>query len=288
MHIPRVLLRDDKAWAEPPPCEVALERDAARHLIQVLRLKAGHRLRVFDGHGSEFDAVLIDASRHTPRLIIEANIYPDTTPKLLLELIIGVPKADAMDWIVQKSVELGIRSLRPLLLTRSRSHGEHRMIERRHEHWQAVIVSAAEQCGRNELPILHRPMTLTEMLSDLPPPSDRDIRVAAMLPAERLGISTETIQSSSSRAESKIESASLAAPSKNGPCPRTFETGIQIARAAVGPEGGIHPEEAQELVSVGEFQPASLGPRTLRCETAAVVLLDRLQVCFGDGANSDA
>ncbi|MGA8007863.1 MAG: 16S rRNA (uracil(1498)-N(3))-methyltransferase, partial [Thiomonas sp.] len=135
---------------------------AARH-AQVLRLRAGAELVLFDGAGGEWQARL-----HAPRQaeILEHSATERETPQRVL-LAVGMPANERMDWLVEKATELGVAAIQPLITQRSvlRLGGER--AQKRVEHWQGIAVAACEQCGRNRLPVIAPIRNLADWLGDL-------------------------------------------------------------------------------------------------------------------------
>src|SRR5256714_5096465 len=135
-----------------PGAQFALAPEAAQHVGRALRLKAGDALTVFDGRGGEYEAAIqrIDKDRVDVKVGAFRNV--EAEPRLRIGLIQGLPEADKMDWIIQKSVELGVAWIQPLVCDRSvvRLSGER--AARREAHWRRVAVAACEQSGRTRIP----------------------------------------------------------------------------------------------------------------------------------------
>lgn len=241
MRIPRIYTEQPLA----PGRELSLEERAARHLIQVLRLKSGAELILFNGDGREYPAQLTAANKHAVRAKTLSASDPEAEPPLTIHLAIGISKGERMDFTLQKAVELGVSEITPLFTKRSVVHLQGERLEKRMFHWQNVILSACEQSGRCRLPQLH---TACSLESWLPGRIEGcrillDHRAAYTLPQ-------------------------LAPP----------ETEVQLL---IGPEGGFSEEERSLAVSSG-FQGVRLGPRVLRTETAPLAAIAALQVLWGD------
>ena len=225
---------------------VRLFGDQARYLRSVLRLKSGDPVVLFNGRGLERSAVVQDLTRQSADLSVTRTIEPMPEPTLELTLIHALTKADAMDLIVQKATELGVRHIRPVFTRYSvvKLSGE-RTVQRL-QHWERVARSACEQCGRHFPPSIEAPQPLNEGLARVSPH-----HLKLVLHAD---------------------------------CERDIQTldgqpiGISLL---IGPEGGLSDQEVNDALAAG-FTPVSLGPRVLRTETAALVGCALAQARWGD------
>ena len=219
---------------------VALGAPAMRH-VRALRLRAGDPVIVFDGGGGQWQARLGAAGDRVELLAFE-DVEREAAQAV--ELAVGVPANERMDWLVEKAVELGVQGIAPLMTSRAVLRLEGERAERRSAHWRGVAIAACEQCGRNRLPQLRPVQTLEHWLRGL----------AAGGAARCL----------------------LAAPSQAQALPLArWATGLpagQPVLALSGPEGGLDDAEIGLALRAG-FVPVSLGPRTLRAETAPLALL---------------
>jgi len=224
-------------------------QDRLHYATRVLRLRDGAACRIFDGRGNEFHARLELSGRRDGTFQLGERAAAPTHPPRHIELLQGIARGDHMDLALQKAVELGVSAIRPLLCERSRSAAAHKGLERRRAHWEGVIQAAAEQCGRNELPVLAEPATLEEVVT------------------------------------ADGTTLDLVADEAGAPLSRVLERHTPARdsrlRILVGPEGGLTQMEREQAVE-GGFRPVRLGPRTLRTETAAICLLGLLQWQLGD------
>ncbi|MCW1884377.1 16S rRNA (uracil(1498)-N(3))-methyltransferase [Luteolibacter flavescens] len=222
----------------PPECwggAPALTGDEAKHAAQVMRLRRGDRITVFDGAGHSASAEIQDVSKSEVRLALGETVErPPLRPRI--HLAQAVPKGKTMDLIVQKAVELGVHSIQPLITRRTVVQVDADDADRKSSKWQRVALEACKQCGQDLLPVVEPARSFAEWL----PQSGGGLRViASLFPGARP--LREVLRS--------VESP---------------EDVILL----VGPEGDFTPEEGKSAIE-GGFQPASLGEIILRAETAA-------------------
>jgi 16S rRNA (uracil1498-N3)-methyltransferase len=229
---------------------VELARDTASHLAKVLRARSGDEIVLFNGDGREYLGAIEAVRGSRVSAAIGAARAVDRESSFPITLVQCVPRGDRMDFIVQKATELGVARIVPVLSQRSVVRLDESQAESKQAHWQAVAVSACEQCGRNRLPRVENPRPLLHYLGDLAsaPPS------ASLL---RLILEPDHPQQ-----------------------PQRTErpAGAEIA---IGPEGGFAPQEL-EAFELCCFERVGLGPRVLRTETAAIAAVVVLQARFGD------
>lgn len=241
MRIPRVYQSSPLA----PGQELALDAVASQHLLKVLRLREGAPLIVFDGHGESYDAVLTGSSGKHATVRLLQQVEADTESSLQLHVGLGISKGERMDYAIQKLVETGVHRITPLLTEHTVVKLDGRREQTRRQHWQGIIVSASEQCGRNYLPQLHDVSDITSWI-------------------ENVTADCKLVFDASGNTELKS---------------------IQPIPAAVcvliGPEGGLSEQEIRYATRNG-FLVARLGPRILRTETAAVAISAALQTLWGD------
>jgi 16S rRNA (uracil1498-N3)-methyltransferase len=221
-----------------------LSEDAAHHAVHVLRLREGEDLTLFNGRGGEYAARIASMQRLRIAVDILQHRPLEREPPLRVTLVQGVSAGERMDSTVRKAVELGVAEVQPVLATRSVARPKGERAENRRAHWQKVVIAACEQCGRNRIPEVHPLIAVSEYRPD----------------AEA----------------SKI----LLSPSAQLPFSKAVSRGNGFVIAA-GPEAGFTAEEEAALADAG-FVPASLGPRVLRTETAAVAALAALSALRGD------
>jgi 16S rRNA (uracil1498-N3)-methyltransferase len=229
--------------------EVRLQPDAAHHAVRVLRLAVGEPVVLFDGRGGEFEARITRIDRGDVSVKTGAHLDVERESPLHIRLVQGLSGGDRMDITLQKAVELGVAAIQPVATERSVVKLKNERAQRRVEHWQNLVISACEQCGRNRVPEVSPLMSLPDWLAQLDMPApDYEARLllspAATVPLKALS-----------------------------PVPRMT--------LLIGPEGGLSPAETQLAQSRG-FKPVRLGPRILRTETAALATLSAIQALWGD------
>lgn len=223
-----------------------IEGETANHIARVLRLGVGAALGVFDGVGGEYSG-RIEAVRKGEVLVALGQRREGLAESpLRLTLAQGVSRGERMDWVVQKSVELGVTRIVPVLTERSVVRLDGAQARSKQCHWQRIAVAACEQSGRSRVPQVDVPLALAAFL--------------AALPATGLKILP------SPHGTTGLAALPCAAPE---------------VLVLIGPEGGLGELEGRAAQARG-FQPVRLGPRVLRTETAAVVTLALLQQRFGD------
>jgi len=244
LHVDRTLVEHD---------EFALPEGAARH-AQVRRVQPGDELRLFDGHGHEHAAQVLEMGRKA--VVVRVGPACATLPELPqpVTLALGMPANERMDTLVEKATELGVHAIQPLECERSvlRLAGER--AQRKREHWQAVAVAASEQCGRAWVPQVEPVRSLTQWLQGLHRPEG--------------GVGQKGADAGQSRWLLSF-GAEVLAPGTLLQSMKTPPTALQVLS---GPEGGLSPAEEEAARAAG-FRPVTLGPRVLRADTAPLALL---------------
>jgi len=217
----------------------------ARHVARVLRLAEGDALTLFNGDGVEYDAVVARATRDDVTVKIRSTRAGLPEPALDITLGQALSSGERMDYTVQKAVELGVAAVHPVEAHRSVVRLDAARAQKRVQHWQSVVISACEQCGRNVIP-------------PVAPVAALDAWLAPRAPALRVLLSP--------RGEVRL----LDLPRPEGP-----------VRLLAGPEGGFTRDEEDRARGAG-YTLVRLGPRVLRTETAAVAALAAMQTLWGD------
>ena len=213
---------------------IELPKDAARH-IMVLRLSAGDPLTLFNGLGGEYQARITRIDRKQVVAEIVSHSSREAELPYRITLAQGIPEATKMDWIVEKAVELGVSDIIPLAAQRSVVRLDNDRAEKRLSRWQAIAISAAQQCGRNRLPHIASPVGTGEYLRQT-------------TPSPRILFSPRATETLSEWARHQKP---------------------QNITLLIGPEGGFSPEEETMAEQQG-VTFLSMGPRILRTETAGL------------------
>ncbi|ANM32068.1 hypothetical protein ABI59_04030 [Acidobacteria bacterium Mor1] len=224
---------------------MTLGREDSRHIARVLRLGPGDPVGVFDGRGNEWAAEILEAGKDAVRVRLgEACSDPVEAP-LEIDLIQGVCRPDRLDWLVAKATEVGIHRIQ--LVDTERADAP-RVTDNRLERWRRIAREACKQCGRRRVPEVASPLRLKEL-----GPSPEDT-LDLVLDGGPGAVTLATILAAE-------------APGR--------------VRLAVGPESGFSDAERAALEAAG-WRRASLGPRTLRTETAGPVATALLLHAWGD------
>ena len=223
---------------------LALSEAAARHVAQVLRMRQGELLTLFNGAGGEYVAVIEAVDRRTVQVHVQDYRDVERESGLSMTLAQCVSKGERMDYTIQKAVELGVSAIVPLLSARSVVKLDSERWEKKLEHWRGVMLSACEQSGRTAIPPIQQVQKF-------------DAWLAASGTGPRF----------------------VLAPGGHHSLKQLPQA--QAATLLVGPEGGLSDEEIALAVHRG-FTAIGLGPRVLRTETAGVAALAALQALWGD------
>ena len=241
MNSPRFYCRE----ALSPGAHVELPEPVARHAVRVLRLPPGAPMVLFDGRGGEYPAHIERIERD--RVYAELAEWRDIERESRLNItrVQALQAGDKMDFTIQKAVELGVRDIVPVESRRSvlRLAGER--AGKRVAHWQGVVASACEQCGRNQVPLV---APLEKLENWLARPSNGCLRLMLAPDADQTLASIPPAEA------------------------------IQLL---IGAEGGLDPQEVIAATQAG-FRAVRMGPRILRTETAGLAALAALQALWGD------
>jgi len=225
---------------------VDLERENSQYIQNVLRLKMGDVVSLFDGRGSEHEAAITELSEGIITVEIGAKKRA-CLPDLKVTLAQSLPKGSKMDFIIQKSTELGVDRIIPFMSSRSIPRLSERKAVERRKRWERIAVEACRQCGRARIPEIRSIVTFEEMLE--------------AKEEESLGILLWEDETERGIKE-------LLRDKRYGDSGDFF--------VIVGPEGGFSREEAERAIA-RDFISASLGSLILRAETAPLAILTILQ-----------
>ena len=229
---------------------VTLSTDEARHLREVLRLSTGDTAYVFDGEGREYECVVVEARRDSARLKVVSEVAPlRSESPLRLDLSVALLKGEKFDLVVQKSAELGVTSIRPLITRLADIRLKDKAdANRRVTRWQRIALEAAKQSGRAFVPTVLEPATFGDVMQQ-----EHDAAYLRLMFSERLG----------------------------GEFEQAVSPPASTVSALVGSEGGWTEAEIDEARESG-WKVVTLGGRTLRAETAAITIVALLQHRLGD------
>lgn len=223
-----------------------LDRDAAHYLGNVLRMRQGQCVHVFNASDGEFVACIEQLAKKHAELRVGKLLRAPAAHRLEIELCLGLSRGDRMSTAIQKSTELGVSRITPFFSARGEEKLSRERSANRLEHWRRIAVGAVEQSGGFRVPDLSEPLALERVLQ-APAEADRarllfdpagSARLPDSLPADRLQIVT-------------------------------------------GPEGGFAEPELKLAARCG-YAVIALGPRILRTETAPLAVLAILQHRYGD------
>jgi 16S rRNA (uracil1498-N3)-methyltransferase len=227
--------------------EIRLNEDESRHLRDVLRLRIGEKVAVFDGAANEFLCSIERIERKAVSLLILEKINaPSPESDLNLTLAVALLKGEKFDLVVQKATELGVKRILPLETARADVKiKDEKDVAKKLERWRRIALEAANQSGRAVVPEIEKPIGFEDFVK-----TSSGERIFF---AERGGEELNQI------------------PNKD----------FEKLTIVVGAEGGWDEREI-ELARAGDFRIVTLGGRILRAETAAIVTVALLQHLFGD------
>lgn len=225
--------------------ETELSSDAFQHLIKVLRLNVGDSIVLFNGDGQNYEAKITSVQKKSAQFIATHGQANASESSVNIHLAQVVSRGDRMDFVLQKSVELGVTEITPLFSERCGVKLSGDRLEKKQLQWQKIVHSACEQCGRSVVPQVNPAQQLTGFIES----SFEGLRL--------------TLDPTATQPLSSFQQA---------------EKGVQLL---IGPEGGFTDTEVSAAEQQG-FKPMRLGPRVLRTETAALSALTAVQYQFGD------
>lgn len=223
--------------------QIDLDRQQANYLINVLRLKPGANVLVFNGREGEWQATLAVTGRKKAALVVEQQTRPQTAPYDLHYLFAPLKQA-RLEYMIQKAVEMGVGTIQPVIT----QHTQFRNLNM--DRMQSYVIEAAEQCGILNIASLHPPTALSTLLDALP--EDRHLIFCD---------------------EGDDGHNPVAALESLPPMPLSV---------LIGPEGGFSQQERATLHALPQVTAIPLGPRIMRADTAAVAALAIIQATVGD------
>ncbi len=229
---------------------LSLAGPEAHHARDVLRMRVGERIVLFNGRGHEITAEIVDLGVDE---IVLRKLHEAETPRVRCRIVLGqaIPKGKNMDLIVQKAVEIGAAEIAPIISDRTIVQVDSESAAQKQSKWQQIAVEAAKQCGQNWLPHVRAPRKLSELFS-APGDGSFDLQLIGSL----------------QRGAQHLRKILADYSTEHQHRPRSV-------LMLVGPEGDFTPAEL-ELARRHGCQPITLGPIILRVETAAIYCLSIL------------
>lgn len=222
-----------------------LSSEAGQHVGVVLRMQPDDELTLFCGDNREFQARIVDVRKKKVSVVITAIASVNRESPRAIHLAQAISKGDRMEWVVQKAIELGVAQITPLITAHCAVRLDETRQAKKQQQWQAIAISACEQCGRNVVPVIHPMLPFSEFIQRCTSPLKLILHPTAARSWQDL-------------------------PSSKGD-----------VTLLIGPEGGLSEDEVKRAQSQ-QFNALALGPRILRTETAAIAALSILQARLGD------
>ncbi len=232
---------------------IIITGEDVKHIANVLRSRSGDHLELCDGEGTDYDAVIDQLSKESIITRVIASKENQTEAPIDITLFQGIPKADKMDLIIQKCVELGVNRFVPVTTVRSVVKiGDARDVAAKAARWGRIAFEAAKQCDRGRIPVVEEPVGL-----------DKALKIA-----DGYGLKLLPYEEETDGSLCKVMS---------DPC---IYANRKIA-IFIGPEGGFDRTEVEKAAQSG-FRSVKLGPRILRTETAGIAVASILMYELGD------
>ena len=228
---------------------IVMDDFAAHHALKVMRLKNNDQLILFNGDGLDYTGQVISISKRQVEVSIKSKKIIESESNLRVILLQALTSSEKMDLIIQKTTELGISEIQPIICERSIVKIKNDKIQKKILHWRQVSIAACEQCGRAKIPKIHEPENIIKYLEKI----------------------------TKSNNETKIILSPDATQSLNKVSPN-IEQDIKVL---IGPEGDFTKQELEFAIKKG-FLSIKIGPRILRTETAPISILSILQYKYGD------
>lgn len=223
-----------------------LDANASNHLIRVLRAKINTTIVLFNGDGFDYQASTLDENSKKTLVSVDSKIKTNTESNLNITLVQGLSRQDRMETTIQKSVELGVNRIIPVLCQRSNTRLTTEKQRKKIVHWQNVAISACEQSGRNIIPEIDNITALHNIESRL----SQDARKLILNPDSKTSL-------------------------------KDIDCNPHMIEIFIGPEGGLNDDEISSLQGM-HFRSICFGPRILRTETAGPAVISALQMLWGD------
>lgn len=240
--MPRIPVEDELAEG----ATIELAGDDAHHLLCVLRLPDGTAVRLFNGAPGDWHGTLAVGARRRAWVRVERFEPRAVEPALEVTLVQGIARGQRMDYTLQKSVELGVSAVVPVVMERTQAAPAGERVAKKARHWRGVLAAAAAQSGRTRIPALAPQTGFRDWLAQAEPGDHPHVLLDPDAPTGPAGLAAS-----------------------------------RRLTLLAGPEGGFAPAEREAAYAAG-CTGMRLGPRVLRTETAAVAALAALQALHGD------
>jgi len=219
---------------------ISVTWEEAHHIVDVVRLSVGDKIVVFDGTGTEYLATIRELNPRSVIADINETRKPSSVNVLKIKLIQAIPKKDRMEYILEKSTELGVSEIVPVITGRTIPQWDKKKIDSHLRRWSLIVKEASKQCGRADLPSLSAVQDFKAAISGS---RDSCIKLIAALTADARPLKAVL----------------------NGIDPKSVAI-------AIGPEGDFTKEEIEYAKDCG-FRVVNLGPRVLKSDTAGLAVL---------------
>ncbi|MES9968611.1 MAG: 16S rRNA (uracil(1498)-N(3))-methyltransferase [Candidatus Thiodiazotropha sp.] len=228
--------------------QITLEEDPAHHIQQVLRLRSGDEVVLFNTNGDEYAATLIQVTKQQVVAGIGNALRHEAESRLRIHLLLGLSRSERMDFAIQKATELGVGQITPILTERCVVKLNEKKSTSRLKHWRRIVINACEQSGRCRVPMIDKALDYAEAV-------DHVEAGTSILLDHRSQTTLHQIE-----------------PPQTNLC------------ILIGPEGGLTSTEREFAMQRG-FVGVRLGPRIMRTETAPLASIAAVQTLWGDFSN---
>ena len=242
MRVPRIYEPNDQITLNT---SLSLSEDGANHVGRVLRMKEKEQIKIFNGNGHDYLCEITSSNKKEVIVKIIDDQKIDNESPLKIHLAQVISRGERMEFTLQKSVELGVSEFTPLISSRCGVRLKEDRLDKKHEQWQKIIISACEQCGRAIIPKLNPTLPLEDFLAQETSDLCLNLNPTANQSIKQLTLKHNNL------------------------------------RLLIGSEGGLSDEEIK-LAQEHGYKDLLLGKRVLRTETASLVAISVLQAYFGD------
>ena len=261
--------------------KIIITGEQARYISLVLRAKPGEQIIIFDGSGYRYICRILQV--HKKEVVIEKIKKEPYSAESTISIILaqGLPKSDKMDLIVQKSTELGVRKIIPLITERAQVRHTEKI-----ERWRKIALSASQQSGRDKIPEIKEPVEFTNFLLNIVDGDEGVIPAKTGIQKKEMDspVKPENDEPTDKAFSKKTQLKLIFFEEQKENNLKEVLTGFRDKKNVVlliGPEGGFSNDEVRAAVEKG-FIGTSLGPRILRTETAPIAAISIIQYELGD------